>query len=192
MIGDAVDYMYHYPVPGCIVEFGVWRGDGLKSIADCVESRLGGGIPMFAFDSFEGMPPTEVNLEDDQKEAWKPGGYSDTSVELVQQKVPGATIIKGVFSSLRPLAEYGIERVRLARLDCDIYEGYRDALRLLTPHVGKGTLFLFDEGFAVEDPRYHNSIRESGVRAIHEWQEREDINLHILKIDNTEMMAVIP
>ena len=147
--------------------------------------------PIYGFDSFEGMPETSVTLADNHKIVWRPGGFSDTSVEAVRARVPEARIIKAVFSDLRPLIEYGIERVRFARIDCDIYEGYRDALRLLTPCIAVGTVLLFDEGVAPDDPRYHDSIQDSGERAISEWQEESGWRLKIIESKWTELLTVV-
>ncbi len=191
MIGDAFEYMSHHPVPGVLCEFGVWQGEGLESIAKCSERNLGGGIPIFGFDSFDGMPETSVMFHDDCAEVWRPGGYADTSVSAVETRVPGATIIKGIFGVLKPLLEYGISQVRFARIDCDIYEGYRDALRLLTPAIQKGTVLLFDEGVAPNDPRYHDGVRDSGERAIREWQEQSGKRLRTLQEKWTERLAVV-
>ena len=189
MIVQAFEYMKQNPVPGVLCEFGVWTGDGLEQI-EFLGRRDLGGVPVYGFDSFEGMPPTEVDLKDCHAEVWKPGGYK-SDIEAVQRRIPAARLIKGVFSNLLSLDRYGISKVRFARLDCDIYEGYRDALRLLTPFVGKGTVLLFDEGVAPDDPRYHDSIRDSGVRAIEEWKQSSGFRLKVLNSKWTEMLAVI-
>ncbi len=190
MIGEAFELMSKNPLPGCLCEFGVWQGAGLEGI-EKLSHTLGENIPVYGFDSFEGMPPTAVELTNDHKIDWVVGRYSDTSLEAVQARVPRAKLIKAVFHDLKPLAEYGIDRVRFARMDCDIYEGYYDALRLLTPHVQVGTYLLFDEGVAPPDPRYHDSIRDSGERAIREWQETSGIKLKMIHSRWTECLTKV-
>lgn len=191
MIGDAFEYMSHHPVPGVLCEFGVWQGGGLESIKLCSEEYLGGGIPIFGFDTFEGMPVTSVQLKDHCAEVWRPGGYADTSRALVEARVPGVALIKGEFGTLGPLLDYGIMQVRFARIDCDIYEGYRDALRLLTPAIQKGTILLFDEGVAPDDERYHAGVRDSGERAIREWEQTSGVHLRTLQEKWTERLGVV-
>lgn len=191
MIGDAFEYMAAHPVPGVLCEFGVWQGLGLESIAQCSKQYLGGEIPIYGFDSFKGMPVTSVQFHDQNAVDWRPGGYADTSVEQVQIHVPSARLIKGVFETLPPLIDFGIIQVRFARLDCDIYEGYRDALRLLTPCISPGTVLLFDEGVAPDDPRYHDGIRDSGERAIREWQGQSGKKLRVLQSCWTESLTVV-
>jgi hypothetical protein len=191
MIGDAFEYMAAHPVPGVLCEFGVWQGLGLQSIAECSEKYLGGGIPIYGFDSFEGMPKTEVIFHDNNAIDWRPGGYSDTSLEIAQNRVPEARLIQGVFADLAPLGVFGIDKVRFARLDCDIYEGYRDALRLLTPCLSSGTVLLFDEVVPPDDPRYRDGIRDSGERAVREWQESTGRKLRVLHNQWTESLTVV-
>lgn len=191
MIHEAFEYMANYPVLGTLCEFGVWQGAGLEAIESCSKRFLGGEIPIYGFDSFEGMPVTAVIFHDQNKVDWRPGGYANTSVEAVQSRVPEAHLIKGVFGNLPALFKFGIEKVRFARIDCDIYEGYRDALNLLTPCVSSGTVLLFDEGVAPDDARFHDSIRDSGERAISEWKERTGNKLRILHSHWTECLTVI-
>lgn len=191
MIGEAMEYLSYYPAEGVLCEFGVWQGEGLEAIAAASKRYLGGGIPLFGFDSFTGMPKTEVIFHDECAEIWREGGYADTNLELVQTRVPTAHLIKGVFGTLPSLLDLGIDKVRFARLDCDIYEGYRDALKLLTPSVTKGTVLLFDEGVAPNDPRYHDGVRDSGERAIREWLEETGVTIRALHSRGTECLTVI-
>ena len=191
MIHEAFEYMAAHPVPGVLCEFGVWQGAGLAAIAQCADRFLGGGIPIYGFDSFEGMPVTGVIFHDDMAVDWRPGGYADTSMEMAQTLVPAAHLIKGVFGDLAPLSAFGVDKVRFARIDCDIYEGYRDALRLLTPCISSGTVLLFDEGVAPDDPRFHDGIQDSGERAIREWCETTGAKLKVLQNRWTESLTVL-
>lgn len=191
MIWEAFQYLAAHPVPGVLCEFGVWQGAGLAAIDAYSREFLGGDIPIYGFDSFEGMPKTAVIFHDQNAVDWRPGGYADTSMALVENRVPNATLIKGVFETLPPLWTLGITKVRFARIDCDIYEGYRDALRLLTPCVSSGTVLLFDEGVAPDDTRFHDGIRDSGERAIREWRLKTGIKLRELHTRWTEMLAVV-
>lgn len=191
MIGEAFEFMSKRPVPGVLCEFGVYQGEGLQSIAEQSERYLGGKIPIYGFDSFTGMPNTAVQLTDNCAEVWRPGGYSDTTMDLVRARVPSAKLIKGVFVAIPSLWYFGIDEVRFARLDCDLYESYRDALRLLTPAIHSGTVLLFDEGVAPDDPRYHDSVRDSGERAIREWQAESGFRLQVLHNEWTESLTVV-
>lgn len=149
---------------GDVVEFGVYTGNSLGWLRRLAPSRR-----LFGFDSFEGMPPTQVELRLDAAVMWAPGTFRG-GLEAARAAVPGATLVKGLFADLGPLEAYGVGAVALAHLDCDIYEGYRDALRLLTPRLVPGAVMVFDEGAVPEDPAWA-SVADHGVRAIREWQE---------------------
>jgi hypothetical protein len=195
VIDLGIAYCAENPVPGALCEFGVYQGHGLYAICQYAE-KLIPGAEIYGFDSFEGMPKTEIELTDNHAEVWRPGGFSETSVERVRESLreyPSVKLIKGVFSDLKPLPEYGIDRVRFARIDCDIYEGYRDALNLLTPCIGSGTVLLFDEGVSIPDPQYQKSIQDSGERAIAEWKDRTGFKLKTLcqRPNWTEILTVI-
>lgn len=195
MIDTAFRYIASQPrppgPPGAVVEFGVWQGGGLEILDTYARRYLGDDVQVYGFDTFTGMPVTAVDLQDDHREAWRPGGYNDTSLAAVQTRVPRATLIAGEFRTLSRLADYGIRQVRLARIDCDLYEGYQDALRLLTPTLQPGSLLLFDEGVAPDDPRYHDSIAASGERAIREWEATGQWKLRTLEAAWTERLAVV-
>jgi hypothetical protein len=191
MIWDAFELMRSQPVDGCLIEFGVWTGNGLESIESYSRQMLGGNIPVYGFDTFEGLPPSEVPLNDNQAIVWRVGGFSDTSMEQVHKRIPTATLIKSLFCDLKPLSEYGINKVRFARIDCDLYEGYRDSLKLLTPHLQVGTALLFDEGVAIPDFRYYESLRDHGARAIYEWQKETGIRLNVVKSVGTECLTTV-
>jgi O-methyltransferase len=190
VIAEAFDYMAAKSLDGCFCEFGVWQGAGLALIDRLARKLAGPHAKVFGFDSFEGMPKTAVDLHDNQAIVWAAGGYQSNIMD-VAGRVPKAKLIKGIFSDLLPLAEYGIGKVRFASLDCDLYESYRDALRLLTPHLQVGTVLLFDEVIPTLDKRYHDSIRDSGQRAVDEWLEANQWKLKPLNIFNTAWLTEV-
>ena len=167
------------------------RAQGLATLAKLTAKHLGPYTRLYGFDTFMGMPSTKVALLDQCREVWRPGGYGDTSYELAERRVPSAILIQGEFGQLLPLRTYGISRVRFARIDCDIYEGYRDALKLLTPCLQVGTYLLFDEGKSIPDPEHEQGIAASGERAIGEWKESTGIRLEtVCELDNwTEILC---
>ncbi|HEY8525417.1 MAG TPA: TylF/MycF/NovP-related O-methyltransferase [Acidimicrobiales bacterium] len=141
------------PVPGHIVEFGVWKGDSVRVIRDelwrsAVWDRAQRRKRIYACDSFAGLPDDYEHL---------PAGTFATRVPTLR----GVRIVEGFFeSSLTPGLAAEVGRVSLAHFDADLYTSTRCALDWLTPLVGPGTLLLFDE-FAGEDP--------AEARAFHEW-----------------------
>ncbi len=182
------------PLDGCLVEFGVYKGDGLICMARLARRYLARVPPMYGFDSFEGMPPTSEPLEGFLASHWAKGTFADTSLEMVrrrlrQERVP-AELVKGIFAGVKRLDEYGIEKVRFAHIDADIYEGYRDALRLLTPHLQIGSVLLFDESVPPIDWRFQ-SVRHHGQRAVRDWEDATGVNLHQIRAESTVALCVL-
>lgn len=175
----AFKLMEAAPVDGCLVEFGVYKGEGLRIMSRLAKVYLQAPPVLYGFDSFEGMPPTSAPLEGGLARDWVRGALSDTRIEAVQQylhrKRVQARLVKGIFADLSPLVDYGIDKVRFAHIEADIYEGYRDALRLLTPYVQAGTVMLLDEVVPLADFRYQ-SMRMHGKRALAEWEKATGLN----------------
>jgi hypothetical protein len=150
------------PVPGHIIEFGVWKGDSIRVIRDelwrsALWDRAQRRKRIYACDSFAGLPDDYEHL---------PAGTFATPVPTLR----GVRIVDGFFESTlttKLAAEVG--RVSLAHLDADLYESTRCALDWLTPLVGAGTLLLFDE-LAGEDPAEARALTEwcaaTGTRAV--------------------------
>jgi hypothetical protein len=190
----AFKLMEAAPVEGCLVEFGVYKGDGLRTMSRLAKEYLQPPPALYGFDSFEGMPSTAAPLESGLAHDWGRGTFSDVSLETVQGYLDRngvrATLVKGVFSDLSSLADYGIEKVRFAHIDADIYEGYRDALRLLTPHIQVGTVMLFDEVMPLTDPRYQ-SMRMHGKRAFADWERATGLNLHLIRFESSAALYIV-
>lgn len=194
MTERAFKLMAAAPVDGCLVEFGVYKGGGLSMMARAARRYLGHVPPLFGFDSFDGMPATEVALDGALASDWAENTFLDTSLEGVHHRLKSegvtAELTKGIFGNLEPLSEYGIDKARFVHLDADIYEGYRDALRLLTPHLQVGTVILFDESVPPTDYRYQG-VRFHGQRAVREWENETNFNLHLIRFVWTAALCVI-
>jgi len=149
---------------------------------------------LYGFDSFEGMPSTAAPLEGGLAHDWGEGTFSDLSVGIVeaylQRNGVRARLIKGIFADHPSLADFGVTMVRFAHIDADIYEGYRDALRLLTPHVQPGTVLLLDEAVPLTDHRYQ-SMRMHGKKALADWERATGVNLHLIRFESSVALYVI-
>lgn len=116
--------------PGLVLEFGVRRGTSLRHIAAAA------GQPVHGFDSFEGLP-----------EGWgnEPAGTFSTGLDLPAMP-DTVTLHPGWFDQTLPAflaAQAG--PVRFVNVDCDIYSSTVTVLAGLAPHIGPGTVLVFDE-----------------------------------------------
>lgn len=135
-------------VPGAIVEFGVWQGNGLEQIIIRAEA-LGLRRPVFGFDSFEGLPQPS----DDDLKCFKAGAFvgsiDDVSARLKTAERPHVRLVKGWFcDSLRSpeiVNEAGLARIAFARIDGDLYESTVDCLNFLEGRLAHGSYLMFDD-----------------------------------------------
>ena len=183
------------PVEGCFVEFGVYQGNSLRDTIKMAKKYLGIAPKAYGFDSFSGMPLTKRPLTGKMSESWREGAFADTGVKIVQKRLDEAnvkaTLIANEFRNLPPLRRIGIKKIRFAYLDADIYEGYKDALRLIAPHLQVGSVIIFDEYFPPSDPRYNESVRQHGMKAIREWEDETGTNLHVIRFAWSAALCVI-
>ena len=194
MTDRAVRLLERTKQQGAVVEFGVFQGHGLLQIAHLMRER-GMQPRLYGFDTFAGMPPTEVVGGDLVDEEWDVGAFSDTSAETVRQRFVEAdfavTLVEGVFDPSVPLSDRGIEQVAMVHIDADIYEGYRDALTLLTPHLQAGMILLLDESEPPGNADYFFGVQRHGQRAFHEWWLEHDVPLLHVRSEWTIAMYVV-
>ena len=158
------------PIPGHIMDFGVWKGHSTRVIRDelwraKVWDRRQRGKRIYACDSFEGLPEPYEHL---------PAGNFAVPVPTLRR----VRIVKGFFNeSLTPELATEVGQVSLAHLDADLYSSTICVLDWLTPLLGAGSLLLFDE-FLGEDP--------AEARAFAEWVERSGHDVVLLALFGRE------
>jgi len=117
---------------GDIAEVGVFKGGTAKVLALSKGSRL-----IRLFDSFEGMRATS------SYDGHRPGDFSDTSLESVQQYLHG---IQGIhfYKGWFPETTRGLEETKYSfvHLDVDLYQSTLDALLFFYPRLVSGGMIL--------------------------------------------------
>ena len=138
--------------PGCIVECGVWKGGMSAGIAHL----LGPQRSYFLFDSFEGLPPAQAELDGDAAIAYQadPGGkYSYDNCMAAREDAEAAmrlsgakdyTLVKGWFEDTLPDFKPPAP-IAILRLDGDWYESTITCLRTLTPHLAPQAIVILDD-----------------------------------------------
>lgn len=114
--------------PGCIVEVGVYQGGSALAL-----SKL--GRTLYLYDTFTGIP---YRCEHDSHRI---GDFSDTSASQVQELIPTAVIVAGIF----PDVAVTMPPVSFAHLDCDQYRSVLESARYLAPLMVKGGVMWFDD-----------------------------------------------
>jgi hypothetical protein len=136
-------YLARLP-PGHIAEFGSFRGGSAIFMA-IVAQELCPGTKVFAFDSFAGMPETDA-----RRDAHKAGDFANVDAEeirLFAEKagVRNLELVKGFFDESIPRALPSIGPLRLAHIDCDLYDAVVASYEGSKPSMVRGGYIVFDD-----------------------------------------------
>jgi len=150
--GNCVDYLFDFldelrEVEGAIVEFGVYRGGMLASMALWMRYR-GMEDTLIGLDTFCGYPGLEQ--------------FSDTSVEVVRSLffalgLGAPNLVAGDFKVTVGRLPY---KIKLVFIDCDLYESYMSALNGCYDRMVRGGVIVFDEYYSKKYPGARVAVDE--------------------------------
>jgi O-methyltransferase len=159
---------------GHYYEFGVYAMTSISKF-NFIRKRAGrrddaiARMKIFAFDSFEGMPPAAAGDVPDP--AWKQGALRCTLEDVRElarrHKVDNITFIKGYFENsltaelARQLSQ---SPPSLVHIDCDLYSSTITVLRWLDPLALPGAIYFFDDIW-----RYYGHPDAGELKAIAEY-----------------------
>ena len=133
----------HVPKGGLVLEFGVWTGRTINTIAE----RVGRSRTVHGFDSFEGLP-------EDWYGAYKEGTFH-TGGKLPKVR-SNVVLHKGWFDKTLPdFASSQSEKIAFLHIDCDLYSSTKTIFEFLGDRILPGTVILFDEYFNYPGWREH-------------------------------------
>lgn len=129
---------------GHIVEYGSYRGGSAIFMAYVVQ-KLYPGMQVFALDSFEGMPPTDKNVD-----AHNAGDFADADLEKLQARVDelkldNLVLVKGFFENTNDAVMAQAGRISLAHIDCDIAPAVKYSYEGVRPFMVDGGYIVFDD-----------------------------------------------
>lgn len=137
------------------LEFGVFSGRTISLIAE----SLGPEIPVYGFDSFEGLP-------ENWRSEFQQGHFARAELPEVPASV---TLIKGWFNETLPGFRDGVMgtgQSNFIHMDCDLYSSTRTVFELLEQHIAPDAIVVFDEFFNYPGWEQHE------IRALTEFCER--------------------
>ena len=128
---------------GMNMEFGVYKGDSLNTLAKLAPDKI-----FWGFDSFEGLP--EQWTIESKKGAFDVGG----KLPQVRRNV---RLVKGFYSETLPKfsAEHASDAVAFVHVDCDLYSSTKEILESLGGRFRPGTMIVFDEYYNYPDWLWH-------------------------------------
>jgi len=168
----AVRFLETNDIRGSYLEFGVFRGAAFAQYYHALRRhRL--DLPMFGFDSFQGLPLARGADADAGFRRYDEGYFacteSDVRSELGRRRVPETayTLVPGFYQSSLQSALYdrpGLIPSALVLIDCFYFESTRLALRFITPTLQNGTVLMCNSYFRF---KAHPDHGERG--AVAEW-----------------------
>jgi O-methyltransferase len=193
-LARAVEYVAKRPIPGGLVECGVWRGGSVMAIALTL-LRLGvADRDLYLFDTFAGMTkPGEEDVKRGGRHAADilrrttrgTGIWAEASVEEVREAVLGVGypeerihFVKGPVEDTLPTK--APERIALLRLDTDWYASTKHELTHLYPRLAAGGVLIID------DYEYWLGSR----KAVDEYLHDNDLRILLTPIDHGARVAV--
>lgn len=143
---DWARYVAQAP-PGAIAEFGCFDGGSARILA-------GLGRPVFAFDTFDGIPAADFRAGEDNDNP--PGKFRPSAAPWALFKGhPNVYPVVGRYADTLP-ALPGL-RFSFVYIDCDLYESYRQVLDYVVPRLDGQHFMCDDYGYA------------GAKRAVDEW-----------------------
>ena len=149
---NAIDSLVYYASrapEGAIVEIGVYRGGTAWHL-----EKL--GRPLFLYDTFGGMPVSSG------RDTHQIGKFGDCSAEAVQQAIPRATLIKGMF----PQSLIDMPPIGFVHADVDQYECTKAILDLMPSRMVRGGFILFDDYMVSDCQGCTDALHESKYRIL--------------------------
>jgi hypothetical protein len=154
--------------PGiAVAEVGTYRGGTAFFLASAIIERLGGEVPLYVFDTFEGHPVSQVSTDVEPEQ--KVGSFSETSEQDVRAYLSSFELVRVVKGeapeSVRAVDD---QPFALVHLDVDLYLPTLECLRYFLPRLTPGGAIVVDDYGAPSCPGI--------VRAVEELlAERDDV-----------------
>lgn len=173
---EILNYSFGYidftHVHGDYLEFGVWKGRGLKA-AFHLSKRYPNleSIKFYGFDSFEGLPKKEgVDIGTSE---FKEGDYTH-SLENVKKDLENdgvdlsrVTLVKGWFKDAlteKTRKRLPIKSAAVIYVDSDLYESAVPVLKFIIPYIVDGSVIVFDDWYC-----FKGRSDKGEQRAFKEW-----------------------
>jgi O-methyltransferase len=161
-------------VPGAIVDCGVWNGGSTVLLSIGAPGR-----EVWAFDSFEGLPEADPQLDGDEAQGWTGEclGAEDVLREgFARYADPQRLhVVKGWFQDTFPTAAEQVGQVAVLHADGDWYESVKLTLETFYDRIAPGGYVVIDD--------YGEWI--GARRATDEFRAARGITAPLVTVDHT-------
>lgn len=132
---------------GHVIEYGSYRGGSAMFMARLAQKFLPGSR-VYALDSFKGMP--RINLDIDHHHE---GDFKDTNpgairADALANGLTNLNVVEGFFEDTAPAVLREAGTIRLAHIDCDIYDAVKYSYDLTKRYMVPGGYSVSDDATA--------------------------------------------
>jgi hypothetical protein len=136
---------YAMPEDGHVFEFGSFKGGSAVFMATALK-QLGRRTRIFAFDTFEGMPETDLVRDLHRKGDFAKSDFEGLNEYVAEHDLSShLVLVKGLFDQTLPGVLSQGHRPGLVHIDCDIYEPIKYVIRACRPHFLAGSHIVLDD-----------------------------------------------
>jgi hypothetical protein len=195
----ATEYVARAPIPGAIVECGVWLGGSMMVVASTLKQLGLLDRDLYLFDTFEGLPRPDTAHDLDiwdnpALDWWLPlstgdesshaaeAGLDEVRHNLLSTGYPAERLhfISGMVE--RTLPDQAPPSIALLRLDTDWYASTRHEMEHLYPRLQRNGVLIID------DYGHYQGARQ----AVDEYIDEHRLPLLLTRLDYTGRLAVKP
>jgi len=158
-------------VPPVYFEFGCHSGRTFSAAVRAAKFLKLENPEFFAFDSFEGLPPTDVKEDG----AFVTGSFAMSRADFVRVverdsglELDDRHVTQGFYSdTLTPQLQSRMPKVGVVHIDVDLYSSTVDVLKFIEPLLVVGTVLIFDDWYA-----FPPGTNRGEMRALKEFCEQ--------------------
>ena len=129
---------------GHIVEYGAYRGGSAIFMA-YIAKQLYPDMKVFALDSFEGMPPTDKDVDAHNEGDFANVDLADLKKRIATLKLDNLILVKGFFEDTNKKVMSQAGKISLAHIDCDIAPAVKYSYEGVRPFMVDGGYIVFDD-----------------------------------------------
>ena len=159
-------------IQGDYLEFGCCGGD---TFAFAYKYKCMNNLEMklYAFDSFQGLPPPK---DIDLHSQWEKGAFKMNQQDFINKlKDDGITkseyaLVPGFYDEslkVNQTGKLGIKQAAIVYVDCDLYESTVPVLNYILPILQTGTIIAFDDYYC-----FNGDPERGGQLALREFLQR--------------------
>lgn len=129
---------------GHIIEYGSYRGGSAIFMA-YVAKKLYPGMKVFALDSFEGMPPTDKDVDAHNAGDFADVDFPELQARIAELQLDNLVLVKGLFENTHDSVMAQAGKISFAHIDCDIASAVRYSYDGVRPYMVNGGYIVLDD-----------------------------------------------